>query len=93
VQGGDGVVRIPLREGQARRLRSNELPDFDRPLRYAIARTRQDPALGDTIADALAALKRDGEGEGRGDSSKRRGVHASRHPGGTPRPRSAGLDR
>ena len=83
VQGGEGVVRIHLREGQARRLRPNELPAFDRPLRYAIARTRQEPALGDTVADALRALRFD-------QSSGRPGVQASRRPGDASRRHGGG---
>ena len=36
VEGGVGVARVRLREGQAKRLRQDELPPLDRPLRFAV---------------------------------------------------------
>ncbi len=38
VEGGAGVVRVLLREGQARRLRREDLPALDRPLRFTVSR-------------------------------------------------------
>jgi ATP-dependent helicase HrpA len=49
IQNGEGVARVRLREGQARRLRANELPRLDRPLRFAVQRGRHPPLLADTI--------------------------------------------
>lgn len=84
---GSGIARLHLREGQARRLRPQDLPNLDRPLHYAITRTRQDPAVGATLAEALRALRtepretegrdRHGEGGGRGrrDARPHRGGH------------------
>jgi hypothetical protein len=51
--GVGGVVRLRLREGQARRLQPRELPAFDRPVRFAVARGNH-PALR---ADTLGALR------------------------------------
>ena len=55
---GTGVARVRLREGQAKRLRADELPPFDRPLRFAVLRGRHEPVLADTIAELQAELKR-----------------------------------
>jgi ATP-dependent helicase HrpA len=49
IQNGEGVARVRLREGQARRLRADELPRLDRPLRFAVQRGRHPPLLADTI--------------------------------------------
>ena len=57
ISDGEGIVRLHLREGQARRLRPQDLPEFDRPLRFAIVRNHAAPALGDTLAEAIRALK------------------------------------
>ena len=55
---GTGVARIRLREGQAKRLRADELPPFDRPLRFAVWRGRHAPVLADTLPELQAELKR-----------------------------------
>ncbi len=62
---GVGSVRIMLREGQARRFRDRDLPLLDRPVRFAIVRARQAPALGDSVAEAMRALHRGAEVERR----------------------------
>jgi hypothetical protein len=52
VRNGEGVVRVRLREGQARRLRESDLPHLDRPLVFGMRRK------GDVLhADSLAALR------------------------------------
>jgi hypothetical protein len=85
---GEGVVRLHLREGQARRLRPQDLPTFDRPLRFAIVRNHATPALGDTLAEAIRALKwedrreRQGRPEGRGGSRGPGGPRGSGGPRG-----------
>lgn len=38
VEAGVSVARVHLREGQARRLRSRDLPPLDRPLRFGLTR-------------------------------------------------------
>jgi hypothetical protein len=55
---GTGVARVRLREGQARRLRTDELPPLDRPLRFAVLRGRHEPVLADSLPELLAALRR-----------------------------------
>jgi hypothetical protein len=58
IQGGEGVARVRLREGQAKRLRPDELPRLDRPLRFAVQRGRHPPLLADTIPALQAMLRR-----------------------------------
>jgi len=49
-----GVVRLRLKEGQARRLRPRDLPALDRPVRFTVLRGR-----GETVrADGLDDLRR-----------------------------------
>ena len=55
---GTGVARLRLREGQAKRLRADELPPLDRPLRFAVFRGRHAPVLADSIPELQAELKR-----------------------------------
>jgi hypothetical protein len=55
---GTGVARIRLREGQARRIRTGDLPPIDRPLRFAVLRGRHEPILADTVEELQAALSR-----------------------------------
>jgi ATP-dependent helicase HrpA len=57
VENGDGVVRVRLREGQARRLQPRDLPALDRPLRFAVTHAGRAPALGETLAEAIGALR------------------------------------
>lgn len=42
MENGHGVVRLSLREKQARRLRSSDLPATDRPLRFSVIRSRRE---------------------------------------------------
>jgi hypothetical protein len=65
VEDGAGIVRLFLREGQARRFQERDLPPLDRPLRFGILRAGQGPALGATVAEAMRALQRRGDGDER----------------------------
>jgi ATP-dependent helicase HrpA len=58
VEDGTGVARVRLREGQARRLRADEVPRLDRPVRFAVQRGRHPPILADTVPALHALLKR-----------------------------------
>jgi hypothetical protein len=58
IQDGVPVVRVRLREGQAKRLRIDQLPRLDRPLRFAVQRGRHGPLLADTLPDLHAMLRR-----------------------------------
>ena len=46
--------------GQAKRLRADELPALDRPLRFAVQRGRHPPILADTVPDLQALDRRTG---------------------------------
>jgi hypothetical protein len=58
VEDGIGVARVRLREGQARRLRADELPPLDRPLRFAVQRGSHPPIQADTVPALQSALQR-----------------------------------
>ncbi|MGI9042142.1 MAG: hypothetical protein ACR2HK_13770, partial [Gemmatimonadales bacterium] len=64
VEDGEGVARVRLREGQAKRLRSDEILLFDRPLRFALQRGRHPPILAGSIPELHAILRRGAEQEG-----------------------------
>jgi ATP-dependent helicase HrpA len=81
LQNGEGVARVRLREGQAKRLRADEVPVLDRPVRFAVQRGRHPPILADTVPDLQAMLHRApkpprGEDDGAGG---RRGSRRPRH--------------
>ena len=81
IESGEGVARIWLREGQARRLRIEDVPQLDRPVRFGVVRgPEEEPALGATLDELRAALNRRpvrvGEGRaraGRGGGAEGRG--------------------
>lgn len=78
VEGGVGVARVRLREGQARRLRQDELPPLDRPLRFAVQRGGHPPILADTIPALQSALRRSSDADDEdtprfADKGRRRG--------------------
>lgn len=54
---GRGIVRIRLREGQARRLREDQLPPFDRPVRFQVVRGGEAPLEAESL-EMLGALLR-----------------------------------
>jgi ATP-dependent helicase HrpA len=96
VEDGMGVARVRLREGQARRLRQDELPPLDRPLRFAVQRGGHPPIQADSIPALHSALQRAPKAEaqesqgyrdagGRRGRGRRSGPHARR--GGKPRGR------
>jgi len=65
LQRGEGVARVRLREGQAKRLRADEVPVLDRPVRFAVQQGRHPPILADSIPDLQALLRRAVKPEGR----------------------------
>jgi ATP-dependent RNA helicase HrpA len=85
VRNGQGIARVRLREGQAKRLRTDELPRLDRPLAFAVQRGRHPPILADSVPDLQALLRRparaaDEEEPNRPHRGGRRD-HAGRHRG------------
>jgi len=71
-----GVVRLRLREGQARRLREHDLPNLDRPMRFAVVRGNHPALRGDTLQEVRILLSSAGttrrHGKTRGPKRRRR---------------------
>ncbi|HTL06290.1 MAG TPA: DEAD/DEAH box helicase, partial [Gemmatimonadales bacterium] len=60
VEGGRGLVRLRLREGQARRLAAHELPVLDRPLRFEIVRGNDPPLRAESLEELKQLLRQPG---------------------------------
>lgn len=58
IAAGEPVVRLRLREGQARRLTLQEIPPLDRPVRFAVVRGDDPPLLADTLPELVAELRK-----------------------------------
>jgi len=56
VEQGEGVVRLRLKEGQARRLRPQDLPALDRPVRFTVIRGKRPAIRADSLADMRRQL-------------------------------------
>ena len=84
IEHGAAVATVRLREGQARRIRPEDLPGLDRPIRFALLQGRGRPPLRAGDLDELAALladlprrserrgRRGGRGGGPGRGGRRR---------------------
>jgi hypothetical protein len=70
LEGAVPVVRLRLREGQARRLQPRDLPALDRPLRFEVIRGRQAPVRASSLPGLQAELGRLAR---RGPRERRRG--------------------
>ena len=87
IKDGEGVARVRLREGQAKRLRPDEVPALDRPVRFAVQRGRHAPLLADTISELQALLRkaprfeRDDQDDGRVEGGAGEEVRGSGAPG------------
>lgn len=66
VENGTGVVRLRIREGQARRLRERDLPDIDRPIRFTVLQNRGAGLRAGSLEDLRNQLRRQKEA-GRGN--------------------------
>lgn len=75
VEHGVGVVRLVLREGQARRITRGDLPDLDRPVRFEIPRGRE-PSLRAGTLEELKVLLR--QPRGRSPPPEQRSVRVRR---------------
>ena len=82
VVNGEGIVRVRLRQGQAKRLRKDELPVLDRPLHFAVQRGRHAPILADSVPELQALLRRAPEARRGDDADRPRGDHRGGHQGG-----------
>ena len=63
VEQGGGVVRLRLKEGQARRLQARDLPPFDRPVRFTVLRGKREAVRADSIDDLQRQLSGLSRGE------------------------------
>ena len=61
-QGIGGVVRLRLKEGQARRLHPKDLPPFDRPVRYTVTRGKHDAVRASSLDELRMGLRSLGSG-------------------------------
>jgi hypothetical protein len=72
VESGTGVVRLRLREGQARRLHEREIPPLDRPVRFTVVRGRHPAVRAASLEELRAALRSLPRNEPRARSRRRR---------------------
>ncbi len=56
IENGVGVVRLRMREGQARRLRDADIPAVDRPLRFAVMRGRRGAIRASSLEELRALM-------------------------------------
>jgi hypothetical protein len=56
VEKSGGVIRLRLKEGQARRLRPRDLPPFDRPVRFIVLRGKREAVRAETIEEMQRQL-------------------------------------
>ena len=87
LKGGQSVARLTLREGQARRVRSGDLPKLDRPLVFAARRGAHPPITADTLDELQRLLERHPAREPHEGAGSRRGGGRQRHQRGGPRGR------
>jgi ATP-dependent helicase HrpA len=62
VESGGGVMRLRLKEGQARRLQPRDLPPLDRPVRFTVLRGKREAVRADSVEELhrqLSGLTRD----------------------------------
>lgn len=52
-----GVVRLRLKEGQARRLRPQDLPPFDRPVRFTVIRGKHEAVRASSLDELRQGLR------------------------------------
>lgn len=70
VEGGVGIARLQLREGQARRLQESDLPDVGRPIWFTVVRGQQAAVRAQSLPELRTKL-RELSRESRGATSRR----------------------
>ncbi len=86
---GQGVVRMTLREGQARRLRPGEVPPLDRPIIFAARRGAHPPLVGATLGELQKLLQGQPAREP-ADGARDEGGRKGRRGGGYRQPHQRG---
>ena len=56
-QGVGGVIRLRLKEGQARRLHPRDLPRFDRPVRFTVTRGKHEAVRASSLEELRKGLR------------------------------------
>jgi ATP-dependent helicase HrpA len=74
VEQGVGVVRLRLKEGQARRLHPQDLPPFDRPVRFTVTRGKHEAVRASSLDELRQGLR------GLGSVHRARVVRGGRRP-------------
>ena len=62
VEQGGGVIRLRLREGQARRLQPRDVPALDRPVRFTVLRGKREAVRAASVEELhrqLSGLSRE----------------------------------
>jgi hypothetical protein len=57
VEQGVGVVRMRLKEGQARRLQARDIPPLDRPVRFTVTRGKHDAVRAASLEELREGLR------------------------------------
>ena len=57
VENGVGVLRLRLKEGQARRLNPRDLPEFDRPVRFTVIRGKHEAVRASSLDELRKGLR------------------------------------
>jgi len=57
VEHGVGVIRLRLKEGQARRLQPKDLPPFDRPVRFTVTRGKHEAVRAGSLDELRQGLR------------------------------------
>jgi len=63
VERGVGVVRLRLKEGQAKRLQPSDVPPFDRPVRFTVLRGKREALRSDSLDELRRGLSGLSRGE------------------------------
>jgi hypothetical protein len=74
VEQGVGVVRLRLKEGQARRLDLRDLPTFDRPVRFTVTRGKHEAVRASSLDELRRGLR------GLGSTHRARVMRGGRRP-------------
>jgi len=74
VEQGVGIVRLRLKEGQARRLQPRDLPPLDRPVRFTVTRGKHDAVRAGSLEELREGLR------GLGRAARARVARGGRRP-------------
>ncbi|MGH7656756.1 MAG: DEAD/DEAH box helicase, partial [Gemmatimonadales bacterium] len=93
---GRAIVRLRMREGQARRLKERDLPALDRPMRFTVVRGTDGSVRADSLDEMrrlLVAMPRGNRGKPTGRKGKGSDHSSGGGPGGRGRGKGRGKGR